>query len=230
MRVRTLTTLAAATAALAALLTPGAQAAAGPAANPHGAPGDILVMPVQDVLKALPVAAEDRTGYERTKFKHWVDVDKNGCNTRSEVLLAEAFVPPEKGAKCKLVGGEWWSLYDNTYVGDAGKIDIDHTVPLAEAWDSGASAWTAEQRQAYANDLGDDRSLIAVSATTNRAKGDKDPTTWMPPSEAAHCAYLTNWAATKLRWGLTVDPAEANALAQIGVTCSNPPVKVTLAR
>ncbi|MFJ2746211.1 hypothetical protein ACIO3O_41860 [Streptomyces sp. NPDC087440] len=52
----------------------------------------------------------------------------------------------------------------------------------------------------------------------------------MPPPEAAHCAYLTNWVATKLRWGLTVDPAEANALAQIGVTCSNPPVRVTLAR
>jgi hypothetical protein len=56
-------------------------------------------MPVQDLLKALPVAAEDRTGYERTKFKHWVDADKDGCNTRSEVLLLEAFLPPEKGAK-----------------------------------------------------------------------------------------------------------------------------------
>ncbi|CAM5296012.1 hypothetical protein GCM10010329_82110 [Streptomyces spiroverticillatus] len=229
MRVRTLGTLATSTVVIAVLLAPGAQAA-GPAGNPHGAVGDVLVMPVQDVLKALPVAPESRAGYERTKFKHWVDSDKDGCNTRAEVLLAEAFVPPEKGAKCKLYGGEWWSLYDNTYVGDPGKIDIDHMVPLAEAWNSGASGWTAGQREAYANDLSDDRSLIAVSAATNRAKADKDPTTWMPPSEAAHCAYLTDWVATKLRWGLTVDKDEANALAQIGVTCSNPPLKVTLAR
>lgn len=107
---------------------------------------------------------------------------------------------------------------------------MDHLVPLAEAFDSGASGWTAAERQAYANDLDDPRALLAVSATTNRAKGDKDPTTWMPPAEAHHCEYMANWTAIKMRWGLSVDPAEANALAQIGATCSNPPVKVTLAR
>ncbi|MCX5207683.1 HNH endonuclease family protein [Streptomyces sp. NBC_00237] len=233
MRVHTMGTLAATTAVLAALLTPGAHAAAEPAAqaaNPHGAPGDILTMPVQDLLKALPVAAEDRTGYTRSAFRHWIDADKNGCNTRAEVLLQEAFLPPQMGAKCQLTGGEWYSSYDNAYIGDARKLDVDHLVPLAEAFDSGASAWTAAERQAYANDLDDPRALIAVSATTNRAKGDKDPAHWMPPAESTHCEYFRHWVAVKLRWGLSVDADEAHALAQTGATCSNPPVRVTLAR
>ncbi|MFF0746693.1 hypothetical protein ACFYVL_40525 [Streptomyces sp. NPDC004111] len=69
-----------------------------------------------------------------------------------------------------------------------------------------------------------------MSAKTNRSKADQDPTTWMPPTEADHCTYAADWAATKIRWQLAVDPAEANALAQIAVTCANVPLKVTLAR
>lgn len=82
---------------------------------------------------------EDRTGYERTKFKHWVDADKDGCNTRAEVLKAEAVVVPEQGAKCKLSGGQWYSPFDDRYIVGPSGLDIDHLVPLAEAWDSGAS-------------------------------------------------------------------------------------------
>ena len=232
MRVRsTLMTMTTAAALLTGLLAPAAAAQAAPAGSgAWGERGDTLVMPLEKILAEMPMADESRTGYERTKFQHWVDKDKNGCNTRAEVLLAEAVLAPQKEAKCKITGGQWFSAYDNTYLDGPAKIDIDHRIPLAEAWDSGASAWTAAERQAYANDLDDTRALVAVSATTNRSKGDQDPATWMPPFAGDHCAYVTEWAAIKVRWQLTVDPAEANALAQVAVNCPNSPVKVTLAR
>lgn len=90
------------------------------------------------------------------------------CNTRARVLKAEAFITPDQGPTCKLSGGEWYSAYDNQYVDAPGTLDFDHRVPLAEAWDSGAGAWSAKKREAYAND----RSLIAVAAKTNRSKAD----------------------------------------------------------
>ncbi|CAM5495257.1 hypothetical protein GCM10010345_90130 [Streptomyces canarius] len=107
--------------------------------------------------------SEDRTGYERTKFKHWVDADKDGCNTRAEVFKTEAVVAPEQGASCRLSGGAWFSPYDDRFIQEPSGLDIDHLVPLAEAWDSGASDWSAKEREAYANDLGDDRPDRGVS-------------------------------------------------------------------
>ncbi|MEW2572996.1 hypothetical protein [Streptomyces sp. NPDC047070] len=78
-------------------------------------------------------------------------------------------------------------------------------VPLAEAWDSGAHAWTAARREAYANDNDADRSLVAVTAVTDRAKADRHPANWTPPLADARCTYTAGWVATKLRWQLTVD-------------------------
>ena len=150
-------------------------------------------VPLRDVVAALPVATELRDGYERTKFKHWVDADRDGCNTRAEVLLAEAATAPTMGEKCAITGGSWYSAYDDTYITNPRTSDIDHMVPLAEAWDSGAYAWTPEQRQAYANDLDEPRALIAVTATTNRSKADQDPHQWLPPYEPARCEYITSW-------------------------------------
>ncbi|MCX4451586.1 HNH endonuclease family protein [Streptomyces sp. NBC_01789] len=203
---RILVPLAAAAAALAALTTP---AHADP--GPLGEKGSVLTLPLTDALQALPVADEARAGYERSKFKHWVDADKDGCNTRQEVLIAEAVTAPEQGARCALSGGSWRSYFDEVEVTDARKLDIDHMVPLAEAFDSGAYDWTPERRQAYANDLSAERSLVAVTAKTNRSKADKDPSAWMPPSDSAACTYLVDWTATKLRWALTADEAERKA-------------------
>ncbi|MGW1543272.1 HNH endonuclease family protein [Streptomyces sp. NPDC002309] len=221
---RILVSLAAATAAVAALVTPAH------AAGPLGEPGGMLAMPLHDAVQVLPVAEEQRAGYQRTAFRHWTDADRDGCSTRAEVLKAEAFIAPEQAAGCKLSGGEWFSSYDNVYIGAPGGLDVDHLVPLAEAWDSGASSWTAKEREDYANDLGDDRSLIAVSARSNRSKADQDPAQWLPPHEAYHCQYLTDWVATKMRWQLAVDDAERDTLAQGTADCPNVPVKVTFAR
>ncbi|MDI5904204.1 MULTISPECIES: HNH endonuclease family protein [Streptomyces] len=193
-------------------------------------PGDTIALPVRDVLAALPVQDEDRTGYERTKFRHWIDADRDGCSTRAEVLLAEAVTTPEQSAGCQLTGGSWYSPYDDTYFTAARALDIDHMVPLAEAWDSGASTWTAKEREDYANDLADDRALIAVSAASNRSKSDQDPATWQPPAAGYRCTYATDWVAVKTRWQLAIDPAEQTALTGILASCPNQPVDVVLAR
>ncbi|MEU1863688.1 HNH endonuclease family protein [Streptomyces gardneri] len=166
-----------------------------------------------DAIASLPVAEESRAGYTRDKFKHWNSgVLADGCNTRAELLISEAVEPPTVEAGCKLIGGVWFSYYDEVYVSGASGNDVDHMVPLAEAWDSGASQWTPARREAYANDLGAPASLVAVTARSNRSKADQDPSTWMPPAESAGCRYLSEWVATKHRWGLTVDQAEADAL------------------
>ncbi|MET8771426.1 HNH endonuclease family protein [Streptomyces sp. NPDC004658] len=208
------------------VLTP-TTAHAAPAAT---APRGTVTLPVQNALTRLPVRSEDRTGYERTKFKHWVDADKDGCNTRAEVLKAEAVVAPEQGASCRLSGGAWFSPYDDRFIEGPGGLDIDHLVPLAEAWDSGASDWSAKEREAYANDLGDDRALIAVSAASNRSKADQDPSTWLPPADGYRCQYVTDWVADKMRWRLSVDAGEQAALAEVLDNCPDAPVTVTLAR
>ncbi|WP_240467953.1 HNH endonuclease family protein [Streptomyces dangxiongensis] len=213
-------------AVLAALLL-SATAHAAPAA---AAPADRVTLPVRDALAQLPLHAEDRTGYERSKFRHWVDADRDGCNTRAEVLKAEAVIAPTQGPRCALGGGEWYSPYDGRYIQGPSGVDIDHLVPLAEAWDSGASVWTAKKREAYANDLGDDRALIAVSAASNRSKADQDPSTWLPPTIGYRCQYVTDWVADKMRWGLSIDIAEHAALADVLSRCPNVPVTVTPAR
>jgi len=168
----------------------------------------------------LVVAEDKTTGYNRSLFKHWIDADKDGCNTRAEVLLEEAVVKPKIGPKCKLTGGEWISAYDGKKVTNASQLDVDHLVPLAEAWRSGAWKWTAAQRQAYANDLENSEALIAVTLTTNRAKGDKDPYLWTPSKN--YCKYLSSWLKIKFKYNLTVDTLEWNffKVASESKTCS----------
>ncbi|OMI34354.1 putative secreted protein [Streptomyces sparsogenes DSM 40356] len=185
---------------------------------------------LRQAIADLPVADENRTGYERTKFRHWVDADRDGCNTRAEVLIEEAVEPPTVSAGCVLTGGTWHSYYDDADQTEARALDIDHMVPLAEAWDSGASAWSAGERQAYANDLDDERSLVAVTARENRRKADQDPAEWLPSATGALCRYVTEWTAVKTRWGLSADWREAAALVELAADCPDEELTVVLAR
>ena len=132
-------------------------------------------MSVTDLLTTLKVAPEHRVGYDRDLFPHWIDADGDGCNTRYEVLLDEAVVAPTISGSCDLTGGTWLSPYDGVTLNGASQVQIDHLVPLAEAWYSGAFAWTTERRQALANDLGVPWTLVGVSGKTNEAKGSSDP-------------------------------------------------------
>jgi len=170
-------------------------------------------------LAELRVAPEGaRTGYDRSLFPQWIDADHDGCDTRHEVLIAESVVPAHVGANCA-VTGEWYSAYDGVTTTDASTFDIDHVVPLAEAWDSGASAWDAARRTAYANDLDHPQTLRAVSASANREKGDDDPAQWKPPLQRDWCSYATDWISVKVTWNLTADPAEVAALRSMLDTC-----------
>ena len=171
--------------------------------------------PLRTAVAGLPVATEVRTGYDRDLFPHWIDADGDGCNTRAEVLIAEATTRPSVGSGCSLSGGRWFSYYDGASWTNPSDLDIDHMVALAEAWDSGARSWTTTRRRAFANDLGDGRSLVAVTDDVNQAKGDKDPASWLPPSSSARCRYVTEWVAVKLRWRLTVDSTEKSALTSL---------------
>ncbi len=177
-----------------------------------------LPVPVSASTLQLVVTEDKNTGYKRSAFKHWIDADRNGCNTRAEVLIEEAIEKPKVGPKCKLTGGKWFSAYDGKTLTNASQLDVDHMVPLAEAWRSGAWKWTPTQRQTFANDLENSEVLIAVTATTNRSKGDKDPSLWMPAKD--QCVYIQNWISIKIKYSLTVDAKESEKLSFFISTCA----------
>jgi len=158
-------------------------------------------------------------GYKRSYFKLWIDADGDGCNTRAEVLMSETSRSTTHSGTCTIKTGKWWSAYDNSIITTASKLDIDHFVPLSEAWKSGAYKWSSSRREAFANDLGYGPSLIAVSGTTNRSKGDLDPRYWLPPNHGYWCTYTATWISVKYRWYLSVDSAEKAALRALIATC-----------
>ncbi|WP_420443707.1 HNH endonuclease family protein [Candidatus Poriferisodalis sp.] len=152
------------------------------------------------LFERLRIEVEHRSGYSRDAvFPGWLY--SNGQTTRERVLAQEQH--PD---------GTWNSAYDNTTVTSAGDLDIDHLVPLAEAWESGGYVWSADTWTRFANDLGDSRSLIAVSSSTNRSKGARDPHDWWPPQATYRCQYAADWIAVKTRWELSADTAEERSL------------------
>ena len=178
-------------------------------------------------LNTLKVQDEVRTGYKRESFKHWVGTGK-GCDARKSVIISEAIKKPTVDNKCVITGGEWLSIYDNVKVTEAKKLDVDHMVPLAEAWDSGANKWDAKKREMYANDQTDLRHLIAVTGSSNRSKSDQDPAEWLPTNKAYVCEYLTNWISIKVRWSLSVDKKEKDAITSALKSCKKTSFSVTL--
>lgn len=171
--------------------------------------------------------------YDRDAFgPAWRDVDGNGCNQRDDVLLRDAVpgtavVQVQRSCLHDVIAGTWMDPYSGTRLEfddlkdqrQAQAIQIDHVVPLAEAWVSGAHAWSAERRSRFANDL---PSLVAADGPTNASKGSQDPAGWRPKA-AFQCAYATRWIDVKQRWDLAVDANEARALMAMLDTCPAPP-------
>ncbi|AJP01814.1 hypothetical protein TU94_10115 [Streptomyces cyaneogriseus subsp. noncyanogenus] len=180
----------------------------GPAAS-AALPTPVSAATARSYLAALTVTAEDRTGYDRDLFPHWSTVS-GACNTRETVLKRDGS-NVVTDASCAATSGSWYSPYDGATWTAASDLDIDHLVPLAEAWDSGADAWTTTRRQAFANDLTRPQ-LIAVTDNVNQAKGDQDPATWMPSRTDYRCTYVRAWVQVKHYYGLSVDSAEKTAL------------------
>ena len=196
---------------------------------PHEQPAPDTLPFAEDavLLRRLLVAAESDGGvdYDRDAYQPggWGDADGDGCNTREEVLIAEARSITQIDQGCRPIDGTWWSWYDEVELDDPGRIQIDHMVPLLEAHQSGASEWASPRRVDFANDLGSPASLAAVSASSNQDKRAQDPAEWKPPSRAAWCQYARDWTTVKLRWGLTADPSEIVALREMLATCIAPP-------
>ncbi|MFL6024896.1 MAG: HNH endonuclease family protein [Marmoricola sp.] len=177
--------------------------------------GQTVTMSVRTAVGRLMVAGENRYGYQRTLFKHWIDIDRDCQDTRAEVLRSESTKPTNSG--CVIRYGRWLSAYDGKVLTHASEVQIDHVVPLAEAWDSGARTWSNGRREAFANDLTDPRSLAAVSASSNESKSDQDPAEWLPSQHV--CTYVRNWVIVKLRWSLAVDPTERALLVRAATRC-----------
>lgn len=168
-------------------------------------------------LSQLTVAPEGSgDGYSRDKFPHWLD-QGDSCNTR-EVVLKRDGDNVETGSDCYPTSGSWTSPFDGATWSDPADVDIDHMIPLAEAWRSGASGWTQDQRAAFANDL-EHAQLWAVTDDVNQDKGDKDPAEWMPPVAEVSCLYARAWVDVKFQWKMTIDTAERDALTRLLEGC-----------
>ncbi|MFR9730119.1 HNH endonuclease family protein [Saccharopolyspora sp. MS10] len=169
-----------------------------------------------DELAVEPAGSMD--GYSRDHFDHWTsapDAGKN-CNTREAVLERDGDGVRVDNA-CRATSGSWVSGYTGETLDDDGDVDIDHMVPLANAWRSGADEWTDERREQFANDRQLPQ-LTAVDKSSNRAKGDKDPSQWKPV-ESAWCDYATDWVTVKHSYGLSITSAEKSALHEMLATC-----------
>jgi hypothetical protein len=188
------------------------------AADPLTVPTDA---DAQALLKFMPMTAEVEEGYDRALFEHWVDVDGDGCDTRREVLIRDSLTPATIGAACNIEEGAWYSAADGDTLTNPASLDINHVVPLKEAWASGAHAWSPERRRAFANDIDDERTLQAVSAGVNRQQGDADPASWLPADRDVACQFVTDWVAIKARWGLSVDETERNAISATLEACAS---------
>ena len=175
------------------------------------------------LLQTVRVENEYQVGYVRTLFEHWRDIDGDGCDARDQVLKRDSIsLPQVDPVNCNVIAGDWVSPYDGAKWSNPSDIDIDHVVALKEAWDSGAWAWSAAQRKAFANDTTDNRTLLAVTDSVNQSKSDKDPSNWLPPLQSYTCTYLGNWIAVKVRWNLSMDLSEYGRIKNLlQSTCSS---------
>ncbi|GGQ85871.1 HNH endonuclease family protein [Couchioplanes azureus] len=185
-------------------------------AEPPGIPSDSTALAQLDALTVAEEGPMD--GYSRQSFRHWITISGK-CDTRETVLKRDGD-SVVTGTNCAATEGSWYSPYDGETWTDASDLDIDHVVPLAEAWRSGADSWTASRRQAFANDLSRPQ-LIPVTNNVNRSKGDEDPSTWQPSVSSYRCTYAKMWIAVKYYWSLTLQSEEKDALEDMLSTCGS---------
>ncbi|AOR33843.1 hypothetical protein BFF78_24795 [Streptomyces fodineus] len=158
-----------------------------------------------------------KTGYSRARFgAAWADTDSNSCDTRDDILKRDLKDVKFTGGTCKVSSGllepDPYSGKKITYRRGSSQVDIDHVVPLSDAWQKGAEYWDASKRIALANDP---LNLIAVDASTNRGKGDGDAATWLPPNARYRCTYVAEQVAVKKKYGLWVTAAEKAAMKHV---------------
>ena len=176
-------------------------------------------------LESIPVKGRaPKTGYTREQFgAAWADVDHNGCDTRNDILQRdltdETFKPGTRD--CVVATGILADKYTGKTINfvrgkDSADVQIDHIIPLSDAWQKGAQQISEEQRKQLANDP---LNLFAADGPTNSSKSDKDAATWLPPNRAFRCEYVARQTAVKAKYKLWVTQAEHDAIAGILATC-----------
>ncbi len=198
------------------------------AAPVSAAPGTAL-----EALALLPVRGRaPQTGYDRDQYgEGWVDTDRNGCDTRNDVLArdltAEQFRPGTRD--CVVTSGVLLDPYSGATIlfqrgqGTSEAVQIDHVVALSNSWQTGAQGWDAATRVAFANDP---LNLLAVDGALNSQKRDGDAATWLPPDRGYRCAYVARQVAVKTTYGLWTTQAEHDAMATVLGTCPQEPLPV----
>lgn len=186
-----------------------------------------------DVLAGITVvpARTHRYDYRRPLFGDAWDDDNdapgghNGCDTRNDILnrdLVDITHVSTKRCADAVATGTLHDPYTNAVVaftrgakiGEA--VQIDHIVPLAYAWDMGASAWPYRQRLRFANDPAN---LLAVAGQGNQDKGDAEPGQWMPPNKSFACQYAIAYISVLRGYALRLDQPSADVLREAAATC-----------
>ena len=170
-----------------------------------------------------PIAAAAPTrgipAYDREAFGDgWADEDGDCRDTREEILIRDLVDVALTRDGCDVATGTLHDLYTGRTIpfrrgrATSDDVQVDHVIPLAAAWRAGACSWTAEQREAFANDPNE---LRAVDGPTNNRKGDRGPSTWLPPNEGARCAYAASWRDVAAAYALDLGPADEVAVDEI---------------
>lgn len=177
-------------------------------------------------LRALPVKGRaPRTGYDRERFgQAWADVDRNGCDTRNDVLRRDltSYVLKAGTHGCLVLRGTLHDPYTGRTISfrrgrsSSRDVQVDHVVALSDAWQKGAQSWDADGRERFANDS---LNLLAVDGPTNARKGDGDAATWLPPAASYRCDYVARQVAVKHEYGLWMTRAEQAATARVLSRC-----------
>lgn len=180
----------------------------------------------RELLGTLAVSDHaDVPGYDADAFGWRRDTDRNGCDTRNDVLrrdLSDVSIKPGTRG-CVVASGTLQSPYSGDRVAfvagsGGGGVDIDHVIARENAWQSGASAWSAEELERFGNDP---LNLLAVESSLNRSHGSRAADEWLPGAPEGACDYAARQVAVKAAYALTVTTSERNALAGVLAGCPN---------
>jgi len=182
---------------------------------------DLSAMQQNIELLVIDNNSEYVTGYDRDEFGDWIDEDNDCQNTRAEILLdtSKEDVSFKEFDNCVVSFGYWYDPYTDEIFKDASDLDIDHFVPLKNAYVSGAYLWSEEKKKEYSNFRGYEYHLIPVFKSANREKSAYGPEVWLPENENFHCKYISIWVEIKVYWGLTVNEKEYKKILEILDSC-----------